>query len=393
MNWGRTWGITLKVLRTLRRDRRGLALMVAGPILQMAVIGFVFGASVSHVRTVVVDQDQGPVGAVFVHELNATALDVSEAHSAKVAKDRVKDGAAWAAIILPPHFTELLTGNATEAAAAQDPGEAVTLVVDASNQQVAAAVAHEVQAALGKTLVEVAIGNVTSLPAAVANATALRLASRGGVPLTQDVVYGADAHAIDVFVAALMGFTVFIFTTITTVTAFVAERTSGMLARLQAGPLRPVEIVLGHALGYGLVAAVQGSALLAVAVLVYGIHVEGPVALAFGIVILLAICGQALGMLLSAAATRESQAIQMFPLVIVPAFVLSGTFVPVFSLPAFLRPLAYLVPIYWSSEALRSVLLRGWGLDRVWPHFVALGAFAALFLGLAVLMLVRQRRQ
>ncbi len=38
------------------------------------------------------------------------------------------------------------------------------------------------------------------------------------------------------------------------------------------------------------------------------------------------------------------------------------------------------------------MLLRGWGLDRVWPDLAALAGFAAGFLGLAVWLLGRQRR-
>lgn len=370
MNWGRTWAIALKVFRTLRRDKRGLVLMLAGPILQMMVIGFVFAAELSSVTTVVVDQDQGPLGGLVAENLNGTVLDLRTSHSPKAARDDVKNGQAWAAILIPPGFSDTVLGNATEP---------ITLVIDGSNQQVTAAVTGQVQAALQAALAKLRGANATAGPDL-----------RGLV--ASDLVYGAHAEYIDFFVAALMGLTVFNFTAITTVTSFVTERSSGMLARLQTGPVRPSEIVLGHAIGYGTVAALQASILLTTAVLLYGINVEGPPWLAFLVVILLGVASQALGTLLSATARRESQAIQSFPIILIPAFVVSGTFVPVFSLPAFLQPLAYLVPLYWSSEALRSILIRGWDLDRVWPHVLVLAAFAAVFLLLAIWMLRRQKR-
>jgi ABC-type multidrug transport system permease subunit len=37
------------------------------------------------------------------------------------------------------------------------------------------------------------------------------------------------------------------------------------------------------------------------------------------------------------------------------------------------------------------VLLRGWGLERVWPHVLVLGAFALVFTVLAVVGLRRSR--
>ena len=362
MNGGRAWALALKVLRTLRRDKRGSALMLVGPILQMMVIGFVFGATVSGIGTVVVDQDHGRNGAALVAALDAEVLELRESRSARAAEQAVRDGQAWAAIVVPPGFSASLADpNATAT---------VRVLLDGSNAQVADAVVRDVQRALQSL----------APPGAAAAAV---------VP---ERLYGAGAEPIDFFVAALMGFTVFNFTAITTLSAFVAERNSGMMARMQAAPVRPSEIVLGHALGYGVVAVLQGTLLVLTAVAFYDIEVQGSIGLALFIVVLLGVASQALGMLLSAAARRESQAMQMFPIVIVPAFIVSGTFVPVFSLPGWLEPLAYTVPLYWSAEALRSVLLRGWGLAELWPHLLALAGFATLFLAAAVAMLRRQRR-
>ncbi|MHB8632915.1 MAG: ABC transporter permease [Thermoplasmatota archaeon] len=362
MNWGRAWAIALKVFRSLRRDKRALALMMLAPVLQMMVIGFVFGATLSNVTTVVVNQDRGPAGAALLKELNHTLLDVHVGRSVKAAQDEVKAATAWAAIVIPPGFSDALSNPRAPAS--------IQVSVDGSNSQVVAAIDQDLARAL----------------------RALAPPAASPIQVSQSLTYGEGAKYIDFFIAALMGFAVFNFTAITTVTAFVTERTTGMLDRLRATPIASSEIVAGHAVAYGMVGTIQGSLVLATAVLFYGIKVEGPVWLAFLVVVLLAIASQALGMLLSAAAKRESQAIQMVPLIIIPAFVVSGTFVPIFSLPVWLRPLAYVIPIYWSSEALRSVLLRGWGLDRVWPHVLVLVLFAALFLGLSVLLLERQRR-
>jgi len=127
--------------------------------------------------------------------------------------------------------------------------------------------------------------------------------------------------------------------------------------------------------------------------LVYNIMVVGSIALAMLFVILVAIDAQAIGILISSAAKRESQAVQFLPFIIFPIFLLSGIFVAVKSLPLWLQPFSNLLPPTWGIEALRDVMLRGWGLEHLWPHVLVLVGFAIFFTLLAIFSLKRSRNQ
>jgi len=56
-------------------------------------------------------------------------------------------------------------------------------------------------------------------------------------------------------------------------------------------------------------------------------------------------------------------------------------------MPLWLRPFSYLIPVTYAVDALRSVLIRGWGLADIWVQLLALIGFAAIFLTGAVYML------
>ncbi len=399
MNAGRTWAIALKVLRSLRRDKRSLALILVGPMLSILAFGFVFGTDLANLRVVVVDLDHGDAAAQFLDELDSDLLDVEYEPSERRAIDRVEAGDAWAAIIVPPGFSEAMqeashtppsalplplpplpnpslgpsTNVASGSTGSPETGSSdpqARLILDGSNAQVVEAVQQEVRRAL----------------------SGVDDRADAGPAATSTIIYAEGAKFIDFFVPGIMSFSVFIFTTLLTVLAFVQERTGGTLARLQAGPTRDSEIVLGNAIAFGGIATVQVSILFVLAVLVFDVQVEGSFLLGIAIVVLLGITSQALGILLSAAARREAQAVQFMPLLVVPTLLLGGIFLPIESLPGWLRPLSFLVPPTWSTEGLRSVLLRGWGLDRIWPDLVALAGFAVGFLTLAVALLGRQRR-
>ena len=94
--------------------------------------------------------------------------------------------------------------------------------------------------------------------------------------------------------------------------AFVGERTSGTLFRLLASPLKESELVAGYAVAFGAIGAAQSAVLLAVAVLLFHITIVGNVFLSFGVIALLAIVAEGLGILLSSFARREAQAVQFY---------------------------------------------------------------------------------
>jgi len=169
--------------------------------------------------------------------------------------------------------------------------------------------------------------------------------------------------------------------------AFIGERVSGTLSRVQSTPLTEAEVVGGYAVALSIVGTFQAVFLILVGIGVFGVNVEGNVFLAFLVVALLATVCQALGIFLSAFAKSEAQAAQFLPFIVMPGFLLSGVFWPLEAIPAWLRVTSYLVPPSYAIKATRSVMLRGWGLDMIWPQLLGLALFAVLFLALATLSL------
>lgn len=360
MNAARTLAIAKKVLRSLRHDKRSMALMLLAPILAMSIFGFAFGSEISDTPVAVVNEDAGPLAQRILDGIDKGALDL-QTYDDIAAAQAALDGTDVRAVI---HFPQNFS------ASVQQRNAEIDLRLDGSNSQIAVHVQRHLQAAV-----------------LAATQTA------GGPPLSVQTTYAfaEGAEYIDFFVPGIMAFAALVFTTLLTLLAFVQERTSGTMSRLLVTPVRGSEIVGGYALAFGLVASVQGVILLAVALWVFDAMLVGSLALAFVIVILIAIDAMSLGILLSAAARRESQAVQMIPLVVFPTFLLSGIFVPVEALPVWLAPFAWLIPPTYAVEAMRDVMLRGWGIVEVWPYVAALVGFGVLFLGVASIGLERQR--
>ena len=368
MKMYRCLAVTKRIFRDLKNDRRTPALMVVAPLFAMSIFGLAFSGEVKDVSVIVVNNDDGFVvegtrmslSEEIISNFDEKILDIMAMDTLDEAQKRVEDGEVLAALIFPEHFTyNVMTASSGK----------IHVIIDKSNANVANPVLKSVNNAVFGTLEKIGKKPVT---------------------IDEEPVYGKDADFMDYFLPGILSFVAYLLTILLTLISFVGERVSGTLDRLLATPLKESEIVTGYALAFGLLGTLQSAFLLSVGVLVFDITIVGNVMVAFFAIALLAVVSQSLGILISGLAKRESQAIQFFPFVVLPAFLLSGIFWPIEAIPSWLRPASYLVPTTYAVDACRDVMLKGWGLDKIWGNIAALVGFAAIFLTIAVLSLKRR---
>jgi hypothetical protein len=93
-------------------------------------------------------------------------------------------------------------------------------------------------------------------------------------------------------------------------------------------PLEKPDFILGYALAFGLMALLQAVITVTFAVWVCGLEVDGPLWQLGLVAIVDALLGTALGLLASAFAQTEFQAVQFMPLLVFPQIILGGLFMP-----------------------------------------------------------------
>lgn len=376
MDFGRVLAVSKRVFIDLKNDKRSLALIIIAPLFSMAVFGLAFSGNVENIDVIIVNQDTGMDIPVVGHidfadqviaNMDHDTLEIQYQDNLAAAIDSLEKGEIWAVVYFQENYTQDTVASINPLINASSE---LGLYIDMSNVNIAEAIIVEVNTALMKTMEE----NGGSLP----------------VTVERTEVYGQNAQFMDFFVPGIVSFAVYLFTTLLTLMAFIGERISGTLSRVLATPLTESEIVSGYALTFSIVGTCQSIFMIVVGILAFDVMIEGNILLVFLVVALLAIVCQALGILLSAFAQREAQAAQFLPLIVMPAFLLSGVFWPLEAIPAWLRPASYLVPPSYSIDAARSVMIRGWGIDMIWHDMAALLIFAAVFLMLASLSLKRR---
>ncbi|MEJ7725463.1 MAG: ABC transporter permease [Actinomycetes bacterium] len=137
--------------------------------------------------------------------------------------------------------------------------------------------------------------------------------------------------------------------------ATLRERSSGTLERLFTMPMGKADLLLGYAIGFGLVALLQAGIAVTVAVWPLGLDLAGSPWLLLVIAVADALLGVALGLFVSAFARTEFQAVQFMPVVVLPQFLLGGFLLPREQMPRLLELLSDVLPLSYAIDAARLV--------------------------------------
>ena len=168
------------------------------------------------------------------------------------------------------------------------------------------------------------------------------------------------------------------------------ERASGTLERILTTPLRRLDLLAAYGTAFSIAAAAQATLACVVSFWLLGLETAGSPALVFVIAIINAVLGVGLGLLCSAFARTEFQAVQFMPLVVVPQLLLCGIIVPRDLLPGWLQWISNAMPASYALEALRQVGAHPGLTSTALRDVVVVIVFAVLAMGLAAATLRRR---
>ena len=188
----------------------------------------------------------------------------------------------------------------------------------------------------------------------------------------------------------MLGIFPFVVMFLVTSIAMLRERTSGTLERLLTTPLARLDLLLGYGLAFGLMAALQAAVTVTVATTVYDLDVTGSVWLVGLIAVVDAVLGVALGLLASAFARSEFQAVQFMPVIVLPQFFLCGLLVPVDQMAGWLQAISSVLPLTYAVEALQEVGASETATGTMWFDIAIVAGAALVALALAAATLRRR---
>jgi ABC-2 type transport system permease protein len=188
----------------------------------------------------------------------------------------------------------------------------------------------------------------------------------------------------------MLGIFPFVVMFLVTSIAMLRERTSGTLERLMTTPLARLDLLLGYGLAFGLMAALQALVTVTVATTVYDLDVAGSIWLVVLIAVVDAVLGVALGLLASAFARSEFQAVQFMPVIVLPQFFLCGLLVARAQMAGWLQAISDVLPLTYAVEGLQEVGRSAAETGIMWRDIGIVAGAALLALALAAATLRRR---
>lgn len=188
----------------------------------------------------------------------------------------------------------------------------------------------------------------------------------------------------------MLGVFPFIIMFLITSVAMLRERTSGTLERLLTTPLRKLDLLFAYGIAFGLVAAVQASVTTGFSFWLLDLDTAGSPAWVVLIAVTNAVLGVALGLLASAFARTEFQAVQFMPLVVFPQLLLCGLFVPRGQMVGWLQAISDALPLSYAVEGLQEIGRYAEPTGTMWRDFGIVAGSVVLALALASATLRRR---
>jgi ABC-2 type transport system permease protein len=143
----------------------------------------------------------------------------------------------------------------------------------------------------------------------------------------------------------------FLVTSVTTL----RERSSGTLEQLLTMPMAKLDLLLGYAIAFGVMALLQSLLAVGLTVGLLGLDIEGPLWALGMVAVLDAVLGTALGLFVSAFAETEFQAVQFMPALVIPQILLCGLFVARDDLPDVLAVISDVLPLSYAVDAMQTL--------------------------------------
>lgn len=168
-------------------------------------------------------------------------------------------------------------------------------------------------------------------------------------------VYDGQPAVFDRIGGPLLAVFPFVSMFLVTSVAMLRERSTGTLERLLAMPLVKGDLVVGYGLAFGALAVLQTVLAAAVTLGPLGLDVAGPGWLVVLLAVADALLGTSLGLLLSAFARTEFQAVQFLPAVALPQLLLAGLLAPRDRMAAPLRWLSDVLPLTYAIEGMQRI--------------------------------------
>jgi ABC-2 type transport system permease protein len=366
--------LILKEFRQILRDRRLAISLILPPTLQLLLFGFALNATVTNLRLGVVDDSRTPESRELVADMTesksfrgaGTFLDVNEMSK------KIANGDLDAGLVIPYDYArDLQRGRPAT----------VQVLLNAMNSNTATigqGFAQGVIASYNQTLAG------DGIHAQFQQIASRGVSSIGTVLIHPAYLYNPGLESTWFIVTGILGVLLILNGSLISAAAIVKEREAGTLEQLLMSPASTTQIIFAKLFPLFVLLCLMGTFAVMIMRVVFGIPFRGNVFLVVSAAALCLLCGISIGTFIATFTKSARQAQLTLFFVNPPLTSLSGAFTPVEAMPKWLQPVAQFNPIQHFGMISRGAMLKGSGMETLWPNFLALSAFTLVLVSFSI---------
>jgi ABC-2 type transport system permease protein len=351
------------------RDTRTLVLILVIPIMQLFLLGYSATSDVRNIPLAVLDRSRSVESRALLDAYRAAdyfRIAYMVASESEI-EDLILSGSARAAVIIPPDYAQRLAdGNAQ-----------IAFILDGSDPTSASTALSAAQL----------IGQAysTRLLLQKFERSGMNLRVQPPLEVRTTVWFNPDLISAHFMIPGVIGMILYAIAAILTATSVVRERERGTIEQLIVTPIRPWELIVGKLMPYVLLGFFNTIEVLAVGHWWFHVPIRGDLGLIIVLSGIFMITGLGIGLLASTIANTQQEAMLTVWMTLLPSIFLSGFFFPLEAMPKILQWISYLMPLRYYLVIIRSLLLKGVGIETIRTEVFAMTLFAIGIMTLAAL--------
>ncbi len=378
--------IAWKEFQHLRSDKAALRLLFIMPMVQLMVLGYALTTEVKNTPYAVIDRCNCPASASLLASVSSSPLFQFQgfAHSESELRTWMDQGRICIALLIPPDFSDKLESRLqiTPAGLPKGDGVPVGIWVDGQDASSSGTARGYLSAILDQWSQQRLANRLHAQGRELRDLLPFHIDTRIAFnPLLESSWYmvpGIAVILITMVTSLLTGFSI------------VREKEAGTLEQLLVTPIKPIHIVLGKAFPFFIIGIVELFLALGIAKFWFGIPFLGNylVLLLFCAIYMLSSLG--IGILTSTVVRTMQQALFLIWFFLIFFLLLSGFFLPVENMPGWVQGLTHINPVRYFMQVLRSMFLKGSGIQDLWREALSMLAIGVIVFGSAVSLFHRK---
>ena len=379
----RLWSLFVKEFHQIRRNRRLVILLIIPPTLNIILFGLALNPTFENLRLGVVDNSHTPESRELVSAFKEGLVFQTSAYYSSTDElgRAISRGDLDAGLVVPNDFAERRARRETVE---------VQLLVDAVNANTATIAGGYAARIIARLNQKIAAAQPPRQPPAdtsngpgVSLTTNVPAVIRANVTPRMTLLYNPGLKSAWFITTGMIGLLLVLQGSVVSSASLVREKEIGTIEQLLMTPAGSSEIIIAKVLPIFLLLALDIGLALLVARVAFGVPVRGSLLLFFLSASLCVLCGIGLGMMIATFTRTQQQAQLMGFFTNPPLAILSGATTPIEAMPVWLQPITSINPVKHFAIISRGILLKGSGVEVLYPQLIALAAIALVMVSVS----------